>query len=288
MDRSRGGWSSTRRPSETRAHPVVDRRLGGGKSRRCAVLRIVAGARIRPRLLERSPTSLPPSSKVPSRRFPKADGLLAGWRDWEAGGILDCGCCTRPLLFPPAPVVRRMKLRSALLVLCMLVVPGVAMFSHRIPVGMRTAVREAVGRGVAWWQGPSEAAGPSVAAAVPASGGMTSPPAAQPPPVVAKAVIVAVGPSPGQSAQPRRDLERRLEELGGMSFECRPMQGLDGMHVASCRVALDASGQLMRVFQASGADADNATRALVSDVAAWKQRMALRGPAGPASVERRF
>ena len=41
----------------------MDRRLGGDKSRRCAILRIVAGARIRPRLLERLPTPLPPVRK---------------------------------------------------------------------------------------------------------------------------------------------------------------------------------------------------------------------------------
>jgi hypothetical protein len=42
----------------------VFRRLGGGNS-------LVAGARIRPRLLERSPTPLPPSSKPLSRRSTK-------------------------------------------------------------------------------------------------------------------------------------------------------------------------------------------------------------------------
>ena len=51
-----------------RAHPtLVAHRLGGGKSRRYAVLRIVAGARIRPRLLERSPTPLPPVRKPQAR-----------------------------------------------------------------------------------------------------------------------------------------------------------------------------------------------------------------------------
>lgn len=181
-----------------------------------------------------------------------------------------------------------MKLRSALLVACMLVVPAVALFSHRIPADMRKAVREAVGRGVAWWQVPNEAeamvdspAAPIVAAA-PESGRMNSLPA-ESPPIVAEPILVGL--QPGQAVQPRRDLERRLEELGGTAFECRPMQGLGGMHVASCRVPLDASGQLMRVFQASGAGADEATRTLVSDVAAWKQRMALRGP---AAAERRF
>ena len=47
----------------------VYRRLGGGKSRRFAVLRIVAGARIRSRLLERSPTPLPTRSGLPTRRY---------------------------------------------------------------------------------------------------------------------------------------------------------------------------------------------------------------------------
>ena len=46
-----------RKPKGVKAHSTyVDRRLGGGKS-------LVAGARIRPRLLERSPTLLPPDRK---------------------------------------------------------------------------------------------------------------------------------------------------------------------------------------------------------------------------------
>ena len=39
---------------------------------------LVAGARIRPRLLERSPTPLPPSSRLPSRRSTKGRGGLVG------------------------------------------------------------------------------------------------------------------------------------------------------------------------------------------------------------------
>ncbi len=176
-----------------------------------------------------------------------------------------------------------MKIRSALLVACLLVVPAFAMFSHRIPATVRQAVREAVMSGLARWQRPAVAA--SREPSPPASAEAVVPPAESPPTVVQDAAVEE--PSAGPPSALRLDLEQRLQDLGGMAFDCRPMQGFGGTHVASCRVPLDSSGQLMRVFQASGSGADEATRTLVADVAAWKQRMALRGPPGPTAAERR-
>jgi predicted trehalose synthase len=48
------------------------------------------------------------------------------------------------------------------------------------------------------------------------------------------------------------------------------------MHVASCRVAMDAAGQLHRVFQAPGSDPSAATAALADQVEAWRDRLATR------------
>jgi hypothetical protein len=56
------------------------------------------------------------------------------------------------------------------------------------------------------------------------------------------------------------------------------------MHVASCGVALDASGQLLRVFQASGPDPAAATRTLLADVSAWRSRLASGQPAAAAAA----
>ena len=60
--------------TRSRAHStLVERQLGGGKS-------LVVGARIRPRLLERSPTPVPPFSKLPSRRSTKSRCALTALR----------------------------------------------------------------------------------------------------------------------------------------------------------------------------------------------------------------
>jgi len=58
------------------------------------------------------------------------------------------------------------------------------------------------------------------------------------------------------------------------------------MHVASCGVALDATGQLLRVFQASGPDPAAATRTLLTDVMAWRERLAAGGSRSATDAQR--
>jgi hypothetical protein len=41
---------------------------------------------------------------------------------------------------------------------------------------------------------------------------------------------------------------------------------------------MDATGQLQRVFQASGHDPGTASAALLAQVTAWRQRMAMQEP----------
>jgi hypothetical protein len=191
-----------------------------------------------------------------------------------------------------------MKFRSALLFACMLVVPALAMFSHRLPADWRTTMRDAASRTVASWTAPAAvdaapvaipAAAPA-APAVPAPGPVAAPIAATPlpprhaPPVVG-AGFRALPPPP---ADDRGEARRELARLGALGIECRPLHGL---HVASCSVALDASGQLLRVFQASGPDPDAATRTLLADVTAWRSRVAAGQPAAgdpQAGAVRRF
>jgi hypothetical protein len=64
-----------------------------------------------------------------------------------------------------------------------------------------------------------------------------------------------------------------------VAIECRPLPGGTG-HLASCRVPVDAEGQLQRVFQAQAADADAALRGLNAAVAAWLRAVASR----PATI----
>lgn len=167
-----------------------------------------------------------------------------------------------------------MKFRSALLCACMLVVPAVAMFSHRIPADLRAMMRERVAVAVRSWAGQ---AGPgkaveTVAAVEPlpagsgSSGGML---------LVADRGPPAVGTTLG--AEPRA--EELLERLGAVGLECRPLNGTASMHVASCSVAIDDSGQLLRVFHATGADPAAATQALFDEVNGWKRRLTDRGRA---------
>jgi hypothetical protein len=94
----------------------------------------------------------------------------------------------------------------------------------------------------------------------------------------------AAAPATGGDGGQRRTDAERLTALGAVAFECRPLEAETGMHVASCRVAMDAAGQLHRVFQAPGPSPEAATGALVAQVESWRQRLAIRAvvPAAPA------
>jgi hypothetical protein len=64
----------------------------------------------------------------------------------------------------------------------------------------------------------------------------------------------------------------RLVALGMTEIECRPTPAAGGMVLCSGRVAVDATGQLQRLFQAAAPDAATALDALAEDVTAWRQR----------------
>ncbi|MGI9178245.1 MAG: hypothetical protein ACR2IT_10365 [Pirellulales bacterium] len=171
-----------------------------------------------------------------------------------------------------------MKFRSALLFACMLIVPAVAMFSHRLPSGIRASVREAISRTAARWTSPAPSDPTPEEAQAPVLGDQPAMQAAGNAAVPIAPAVAAV-PSPASETPhiaegDRRQWEEALGRLGAVRLDCRPLPGADGVHVASCGVALDASGQLVRVFHASGNDPAAATRALFDDVAGWKQRSA--------------
>ena len=166
-----------------------------------------------------------------------------------------------------------MKIRSSLLVACLVVVPLVAMFSHRIPADARAAVREFVRTAsgaaarpparlvaVPAQPTPMPAARVQPAAVQPAAANLPDGSEDQPAPVV------AVMPPPVDAGG---SLDR-LRSLGAVAIDCRPLHGSGG-HVASCRMPVDGAGQLERWFQATGADADSAAATLLRDVTAWKR-----------------
>lgn len=178
-----------------------------------------------------------------------------------------------------------MKTRSALLVVFMIAVPAAAMFSHRIPPEVRRSLREQVGRLTAAVSAAEPVAaggagtpGSPVAARGPGAAVAGATPVAEPPStprdVGGPTTVVAAAP---QSA-PRGgadEIAHELARLGAIGFECRPVAGGGGEHVATCSVPLDGSGQLLRVFHGTGIDAREATAALLDDVTAWRGRTGL-------------
>lgn len=224
-----------------------------------------------------------------------------------------------------------MKLRSLLLVSCMLVVPSLAMFSHLIPADFRAAVRRSFGTVTSGWLGTPAEAGtvppepsspPAVAdrvrdplftaqagGAMPASTTATQAATALPP-AATGAPTVSTGPLPSdeepsatespagpplvaqladrtrlardQQAREQLAIETQLKALGAVSFDCQPLPGSEGLHSSSCRVPVDATGQLQRVFQATGHDPASASAALLAQVSAWQQRAAVP-PSGAAA-----
>jgi hypothetical protein len=185
-----------------------------------------------------------------------------------------------------------MLVRTFVLSICMVVVPAMAMFSHHVPADLRTAARcdlwQPLMQRVRGWFGP---AGPMAGEPVAASG--AEPLAATVTPTAVAAVPATDGAADGDRAGATAlgidsaDGTRRLESLGGLAIDCRPLEGVGGMHVASCRVAMDAAGQLHRIFQAAGPDPTSATEALADQVAAWRERLADRsgGSARPPGLQ---
>lgn len=146
-----------------------------------------------------------------------------------------------------------MKFRVLLLACCMVFVPAAALFSHHLPPAVRAV--------------PQRLFAPLAARVQP------DPPSAPEAPEVTAAAGIAppsvAGPAAGGVGA------ADLEALGAVAIECRPLPGGAGQ-IASCRMPVDDRGQLQRVFQARGVDADAAIRALATEVSAWRQRSAAR------------
>ena len=191
-----------------------------------------------------------------------------------------------------------MKLRSALLIACLIVVPLLAMVSHKIPAATRAAAREKL------WSlivGALVPAAVQPATAVPAAGEPTpsiepfsrpweqtapTPPTAPPPTIL----VNAESSLPIGEANGRESLEARLRALGATQIDWTPAQGGDGLHRCSCRIPAEPTGQLHRVFQAAAADPLAALDNLVGQVSAWSMRTggaAEGGVAAGATMPRR-
>lgn len=214
-----------------------------------------------------------------------------------------------------------MKLRTLLLGTLMVVVPLLAMFSHLIPAEVRAATRNQLRTAVDGWFGtPAEAGPPGPATAdpqqaAPTPAGMAAVQPTDAPPAESRPVAAGgslpTGPAPASGmrsiapssppnevepalvaqladrsrlARDHRALEARLTALGAIAFECQPVPGSAGLFASGCRVPVDPTGQLQRVFQATGSDPAAATEALVTQVQAWRQRAPQPVPAIPGAA----
>ncbi|MFM7184527.1 MAG: hypothetical protein ACKO4Z_07120 [Planctomycetota bacterium] len=173
-----------------------------------------------------------------------------------------------------------MTFRTSLLVVCMVAVPAAALFSHRVPSGFRTAVRQQVVAGLARCRAVVAARFASPVATG-AGGDVLQAPSTPPD----SASAATPGPSPAATTG---TVAERLARLGIAGFACHPLPGAAGEHVATAQLPLDAGGQLVRVFQATGRDGDQAAAALVAEVEDWQRRAADRERSGAASGSATF
>lgn len=153
-----------------------------------------------------------------------------------------------------------MKFRSILLIALMVIVPALAMFSHHVPAGLPAAAgRLLLTPVIGWVASWREVAGPGLTA----RGARVEP--------LVEADSVTAAPHAITEAD-RAAVRERLREAGAVDVECRQLPGAGAGHVATGRVALDADGQLQRVFQATGHDTLAAERRLLEEITAWQQR----------------
>lgn len=187
-----------------------------------------------------------------------------------------------------------MRFRSLLMFACMIVVPMLAMFSHKLPPEVRDACSRIVLNPaielIESLARPAEAeesdpavdfasppAGPLLAgstsfpaSSVAPSQATTDPPTNAAPPPEPAAGWPPLGPD--QTATLRRQLaaagvQRLVIEPGGEGS--RSVRG-------SCRLAVDAAGQLQRLFHASGTTEAETLEQLLEQVGRWNRRLTVR------------
>lgn len=174
-----------------------------------------------------------------------------------------------------------MKVRSFILVCCMVIVPALAMFSQHLPVArvrnMLTRTSNPTAPDASREPARSGESSPGAPAATAVAGSAVAPAAevsrgggAAGPPLDA-GVVRQPRPAPPVDADTvTRAARDRLVALGATGIECQPAGGAGGSVLCSCRVAVDASGQLQRLFQAAATDPATGLAALADDVTAWR------------------
>lgn len=201
-----------------------------------------------------------------------------------------------------------MKIRSCVLVACMVVVPGMALFSHLTPPAAREFLRCSVCDPLCQAITAIDAALPFGSAATLSGGPTTSAPsqtgssaplvaisaesveparaatAIAPQPLAGATLTEAAAPT-SQAADhdlPRSQAEwamlasirKQLTDLGATSIDCRPQPGAVPGYTSTCRIGIDAAGQLHRMFHGQGPDAPAAMQSLIDQIQAWQAQQA--------------
>ncbi len=211
-----------------------------------------------------------------------------------------------------------MKVRSCVLVACMLVVPALALFSHLTPPTARTFLRcsvcdplcqviNSIGAAVPFGSKATPSGRPTAGVPeIPASGAPLAAIAAEtitpavpaPPAVTATPAIEAVfteavpavtisqrevpvsqaaaDDAPRSQAEwaTLANLRKQLATLGATGIDCRPQPGAVPGYTSTCRLGIDADGQLHRMFHGTGPDAPAAMQSLVNQIQAWQIQQA--------------
>lgn len=167
----------------------------------------------------------------------------------------------------------------------MVVVPLLAMFSHKIPPAARRAARDSlwqpICRTVAGWLDTEPAEPPPVTVVANPRDAVPSapvPPAFVPPPSAPTEPAVKSLPTVSITAAlvPTADAgaTEKLAHLGAVNVQVKPVDASGAVHMASCRVPVDSVGQLQRLFQATGSTPEESVQRLLDEVARWKTQVA--------------
>jgi hypothetical protein len=189
-----------------------------------------------------------------------------------------------------------MRFRSLLMFACMIIVPTIAMFSHKLPPELRNAMSKIVLNPaidlIESLALSAEAEEPDRAvefAAAPA-GPLLADHAASSPPQPATSIEPAqtdIAMLQQQQPRPARQplgfdrasaLRQQLAAAGVRKLLIEPASDGSRSVRGSCRLAVDAEGQLQRLFHANGATETETLTQLVEQVSRWHQRLSTRTP----------
>lgn len=189
-----------------------------------------------------------------------------------------------------------MRFRSLLMFACMIIVPMIAMFSHKLPPELRNTISSVVLNPTidlieslalsAKAEEPDQArefaappAGPLLADRADSSPTRLATPIERADPVTA--TLHQQYPRPAQQSlghDQASALRQQLAAAGVCRLLIEPAGDGSRSVRGSCRLPVDAEGQLQRLFHASGATETETLTQLIEQVGHWHRRLGTRAP----------